>query len=580
MRGVTAMTAPWGAWPVDRGPYWPSDLTDDSSPFEFSLAFHESHVDLRFLMESQSVPVTHASSWEAGLLLNERLASQYGADLSQFNAIKNLFAPTASILPGFVLWHSAVFYGDGSPPMFKVYLNPKVLGAKASTRLVERALSELGLEHAWQFIAANVDNSSRPIYFSLDLVAPEQARTKIYIAHLDANAADLATRVRGAPGTLFGDTSSLLETLTGTTGPFSARPILTCYAFRSQRADPKLTLHVPLRCYVRNDREAVDRICKILTEEQANILHRASAAFADRPLESGRGLITYVSLRPERSGCCVTVYLSPELYALAHARPRSAFPTSEVPKKSMIRDLKPTSPGALLTLEDVQGTIINHQRVLARHPFLSRLERNLTFEQAVLVARRLAFFVMCFQDVLRLTHSLMKDPEIKQIAELHALEDAGHDRWYLQDLERFGIACEVSWLFSKDHERTRDVAYSQICDVLRSTDDRSRIAVALSLEAAGSEFFRRMIGALERLGQTDGLKYFARNHEEVEKGHEIFDMATQERFRRIAVPSSVSNEVLEVVGSTFASMTRLADDIEAALAMSDSARDRSQHLVA
>jgi DMATS type aromatic prenyltransferase len=583
IEGVSTMMEPCGGLPVARGPYWPSDLTDDGSPFEFSLAFRGSGVDLRFLNEPQSIPVTNESNWEAGLLLNERLSGRHGADLSQFNQIKELFAPIASIPARFLLWHSAVFHGNGSPTMFKVYVNPQVVGVDAAPRLVERALHELGLEHAWRFLVENVDAASRFVYFSLDLVARELARVKVYSAHVNTSGAEIANRVHGVANGIFGDTASLLETLTGNSGPFSARPILSCYSFQPERPDPQLTLHVPVRCYVADDREAVDRVCTILTDREGATLRRAVASIAARPLESGRGLVTYVSLRPERSGRCVTVYLSPELYATSHPKSSSVLPTSEMPKVSMIRDLKPSSSKVAFTLEDVQAAVASHQQILSLHPFLSRLEGKPSLEQTRLVARRLAFFVMCFQDVLRLTHRTMTDPEIKKIAKLHALEDAGHDHWYLHDLARFGIACDVGWLFSEDHEKTRDVAYSQIADVLRSADDRSRLAVALSLEAAGSEFFRRMIDALERLGQADGLKYFARAHERVEQGHEIFDAATRESFRRISVPNDAVNEVLGVVERTFASMTQLADDLESALAAMgspDCFPDRKQNRVA
>jgi len=555
-------------------------LTDDSSPFEFSLAFGPSGVDLRFLVEAQSLPVSSESAWRAGLSLNDRLARDYGADFTQFDKIKDLFAPIASIPARFLLWHSAVFHGDGSTPMFKAYLNPQVVGHDASDRLLERTLRELDLEHAWQFLSANAVQPSRLVYFSLDLVPREKARVKVYIAHPDARADEVAPRDCDASAAL-GDVESVVDQLTGTRGPFSARPILTCYAFRADQSQPQFTLHVPVRSYISDDSEAVDRVCQILTPDQAGVLRRAVTSIADRPLASGRGLLTYVAIRHEEGSRCVTVYLSPELYAVSHARPATLPPP---PKTSMIRELKPAARNdGSFTLEDVQQTVTQHQQILARHPFLNRLDGNPSYDQTRLVAQRLAFFVMCFQDVLRLVHTTMTDPELKQLAQMHAVEDAGHDRWYLHDLAQFEVACEVGWLFSEDHERTRDVAYSQIADVLRSTDDRSRLAVALSLEAAGSEFFRRMIGALERLGRADGLKYFARSHERVESTHEIFEQTTRERFRRIAVPEGAVTEVLRVVDRTFASMTQLADDLESALVKLDSpgsSPHHSRHLVA
>jgi hypothetical protein len=55
---------------------------------------------------------------------------------------------------------------------------------------------------------------------------------------------------------------------------------------------------------------------------------------------------------------------------------------------------------------------------------------------------------------------------------------------------------ECSWMFSAEHELARDVGYALVSQVLSAGDDRSRLAVVLSLEAIGREFFVRVPGSV------------------------------------------------------------------------------------
>jgi hypothetical protein len=174
----------------------------------------------------------------------------------------------------------------------------------------------------------------------------------------------------------------------------------------------------------------------------------------------------------------------------------------------------------------------------------------------------MAFFVMCFQDVLRLAHSRSTDPQIVALARTHALEDKGHDQWYLRDVERLGSECSVHALFSEDREVIRDVAYGQIADVIKASHDCTRLAVALSLEVIGAEFFEKTIGFLERVGRAHGLEYFARRHQQIEQGHGVFEDDVQRQLEAIPVPDDSMVEVLAAVHRTFDGMELLADDLE------------------
>jgi hypothetical protein len=224
------------------------------------------------------------------------------------------------------------------------------------------------------------------------------------------------------------------------------------------------------------------------------------------------------------------------------------------------QDVAPT----IRTMNDVELAIETHKQAFASHAFLRSLEGPGTLEQFKRFAPRVAFFVMCFQDVLRLVHALSSEVAIKAIAGVHALEDKGHDLWYLSDLARLGVPLDVHVLFSDAHRLTRDVAYGQIALVVSAKHDQTRLAVALSLEAIGSECFGRAIAMLERAGSADGLEYFARKHQAIEQGHQVFEDDTQSQLSHIPIPKEALPEVLEAITSTFEGMTALMDDLERA----------------
>jgi len=48
----------WCDWPLGATPFWPSDISDDHTPFEFSVDFRPEDVTLRILFESQQMPYT------------------------------------------------------------------------------------------------------------------------------------------------------------------------------------------------------------------------------------------------------------------------------------------------------------------------------------------------------------------------------------------------------------------------------------------------------------------------------------------------------------------------------------------
>ncbi len=213
-----------------------------------------------------------------------------------------------------------------------------------------------------------------------------------------------------------------------------------------------------------------------------------------------------------------------------------------------------------------------HQRavVFERQPFFQRLELTETIEHARAFAPGLTFFVMAFQDMLRLNERNVTDPKLRAIAHHHRMEDMGHDSWFLHDMAALGTERDVRWLFGPEHETTRDTAYQLVAEAFRADDDHVRIVLPLVLEATGGVFFSRVPGYLERAGCTLPVKYFSRRHEQVERAHSMFEAELMGTLHAIELTPVQREAASALVDRAFAAMTRMVTDLEARMARVDS----------
>ncbi len=125
------LSGSWQRWPIGLSPAWPTDICDDGTPFEFSLAFEGPVPTLRILVESQRSPIGVHSTWAAGLQLSKSLMEWPGVDLAHHDAVLDLFAPRSTAPVRFSLWHAADISPEGAVS-FKAYFNPQVGGAASS----------------------------------------------------------------------------------------------------------------------------------------------------------------------------------------------------------------------------------------------------------------------------------------------------------------------------------------------------------------------------------------------------------------------------------------------------------------
>ncbi|MEV4642667.1 tryptophan dimethylallyltransferase family protein [Actinoplanes sp. NPDC049548] len=304
------------------GPGWPSDVADDHSPVEFSVAFDRGGPPvLRLLAEAAVADPARVADLTPALAFLHRQSGRHKLCLSRLEQVRDLFT-TERPQGLFGMWHSLILR---DVPEFKVYLNPEIHGVAASRQVVREALDRLGAGPAYRVVERVLRPADRLTFFALDLEDAGTARIKLYVAQHGARLDEVAGAAAVVPGIDPAEVTAFCELAAGSAGPYVRRPILSSYTFTSGAARPVgYSVYVPIRSYVADDREAYDRACTLLARHGFDPagLAAAVAALTRRPLEDGVGLLAHVSLRLGRPRPGVSVYLSSEAYRVSAPVPR------------------------------------------------------------------------------------------------------------------------------------------------------------------------------------------------------------------------------------------------------------------
>lgn len=311
-----------GNWPLDH-PRWPSEVADDHSPLEYSVAFDAQGVPtLRVLVECLAEQPSPRANQQAALAAMARLHSTLPLSLDRFAAVSGEFLPEDPTGP-FSVGFSVVARPD-STPVLKVYLNPNARGPMLAPALVAQALDRLGFIGGEQQLRSKMrglHTMDRYSFFALDLDDRPAARAKVYISHYHATGADVRRAATASREGNAVEVSEFCARAAGTDGPLDGRPLVSAYTFlEGDGATPSgYSLYVPVRDYVSDDTVALDRTLNLARRYgiTPDAVRGAVEAVRGRDLAAGPGLIAHLSLRtgPPRPG--MTVYLSAEGYGMA-----------------------------------------------------------------------------------------------------------------------------------------------------------------------------------------------------------------------------------------------------------------------
>ncbi len=474
------MMHPWGARRIGQTPDYLSNVVDDGTPFEFSVALGQQN-ELRFMVEPLGDPASLPANAQAAAQLLGALAHDYELDLSRLTRVADLFLPEQP-RGAFLIWIAAAIRAKG-PPEFKLYLNPAARGERAAPQVIEEALCRLGFPDAWpsvgNVLARRGPEADELKYFSLDLTPTPEARVKVYARH-HRSTRDVVVAAASACSAY---DPSAIHTFLKTAAPdaqvYDGRGPFTCYAFvtAGARSPDSVTTHFPINGYVENDQLAQERILQVHDALQVpNAAYaQALAAVVDHPLAERVGTHSYVSLRKHRNQTRLTVYLPCEAYA-----PGTVESPRDTRHQSGVTERATGTPGA----EPV------------RHPLFARLKRDPQSDDTlwILVTNLRIALEPCGRS-LALAARDLPDPAVRAVLDdilRSAARDGdfstAHERWLL------GVSCEMAM---RDRAEPSSSLLSPAMDfgeriarVSGSPDIYERLGAALTSVAFSSEACR------------------------------------------------------------------------------------------
>lgn len=357
------MLSGWGERSIPGKVTWLSDIGDDHTPFEFSLALGGKRPELRLLWEVQGSEDTLVAQQKAAREFTAHLASEYPLDLSQLSRVSSLYFPE-NPQGAFSMWHAASFYLPKSTPEFKCYLNPQIQGKAKAAALVEETLVRLGYEKAWSELA-RVAGARGPLldewtFVALDMTPGSQGRVKVYLRYHKATLESFLAAARLGKNFNEEESRAFCRTFLNGDGPYQEKPLALCFSFTPEdRERPSaVTLYCPVSHYLPSDQEAKTRIDSYLDQHgiAREAYDQSVSAIIRRPLHEGSGAHSYTALRSQVGGPRVTVYLAPELHQVAPVH--QPAPKAEADK----------------TASDI--TSFCQQNSISEHPFLRRMRRE------------------------------------------------------------------------------------------------------------------------------------------------------------------------------------------------------------
>lgn len=213
-------------------------------------------------------------------------------------------------------------------------------------------------------------------------------------------------------------------------------------------------------------------------------------------------------------------------------------------------------------MKTVREYLAQKQMKFQEHAFFQELFVDASPEKLAYFAQKMTFWVMSFQDVLRLNSTRITHPLLYQVARTHQVEDSGHEKWFLNDLNRLGCgAPNVQTLYSQESAFVRCVSYALVSEVFRANNDFERIALLLSLESTAQVFFENITKFSKSIGYASVLEYFSYHHLDAEESHESFNEEMEAQVDNIELTLEQQKSIFELIDRVFASFTTMFDEL-------------------
>ncbi|MBL1294037.1 MAG: hypothetical protein COB61_009210 [Thiotrichales bacterium] len=188
-------------------------------------------------------------------------------------------------------------------------------------------------------------------------------------------------------------------------------------------------------------------------------------------------------------------------------------------------------------MKNVTNYIEQKKLEFYNHVFFERFKKGEDIREVLQYSIGFGFWIMTFQDVLRLNTARFSDPSLKPIAEKHMAEDSGHDLWYLSDLTMMGLNIPtIHTIYQSQFSSSRDASYLLINEALNTKNDLERLILIEAIESTSDVFFGWTSDYVENLNITAPLRFFSKYHFNVEQSHDC------EEFEHIFETTVLSEE--------------------------------------
>lgn len=216
-------------------------------------------------------------------------------------------------------------------------------------------------------------------------------------------------------------------------------------------------------------------------------------------------------------------------------------------------------------MKTVQIHIEAKQKEFENHPFFNVLRQLKSLKEFDYFVPELTFWIMTFQDVLRLNETRITDPHLKKIAHQHRVEDAGHELWFLQDrsylANKVSNDVDIRWLFGAETRSMRDSSYAILAEIFKSDSEWLNIVLLFVVESSGHVFFERIADQVEKTGEAHELKYFSRSHLDAELSHALFDVEDEHTLYAAPLPPKIQRDAIELVDRCYDDFNKMFDGL-------------------
>lgn len=219
----------------------------------------------------------------------------------------------------------------------------------------------------------------------------------------------------------------------------------------------------------------------------------------------------------------------------------------------------------------IQEYLESQQKLLVKNQLFKNLNSGqYSLDDFARIAHSISFWVMSFQDLLRINLSKITDKNYYQIIRQHLMEDVGHEKWFLDDLKVMNMEQPIlQILYSKPHTAVRDATFSLMSEVFRATSDYERIVLILTLESSGHIFFESVADFVEKNNFTHRFKYFSNHHLGVEKNHELFEKNIQSYLNTVQLNHDEERKIFKIVDRMYEAFGLMFDGLAIALSTSN-----------